>query len=232
MEKRIRPKTSQKMNRLSITILLLFILNSSCKTQKNAIVGFLPQGYVEYEKHFGDLNNDDKEDCVLIIKGTNKENIVVNRFDKKVDRNRRGIIVLLKKGKGYEMAVKNESCFYSENEDGGGYYAPQLFIEITDGKLEVKFKHGKYGFRSYTFKYKNATVDLIGYHSTSSSGPITNSTTTIDFVSKSKLFTKNINEDAEGNDEIFEDTFSDVKIDKPITLSEIIAFEELDMSKY
>ena len=47
-----------------------------------------------------------------------------------------------------------------------------------------------------------------------------------------KLFIENTNDEAEGNDEIFQDTMSDVKIDKLIKLSEIIAFEELDMSIY
>lgn len=220
------------MNKFLLISAFIILGICSCQAQKKIPSDFLPQGYTLYEKHFGDLNNDEQEDCILIIKRKDKKNIVVNRFDEKVDRNRRGIIILFNNNGNYQLATKNYTCFYSENEEGYGYYAPQLFIEIIEGKLEVKFKHGKYGFWSYTFKYQNAVFDLTGYHSTSLSGPIMNSTTTIDFVSKSKLFIKNTNDEAEGNDEVFQDTMSDVKIDKLIKLSEIIAFEALDMAKY
>ena len=220
------------MNKFLLISAFMILGVCSCKAQKKNPSKFLPKGYTLYEKHFGDLNNDGQKDCILIIKGKDKKNIVVNSFEKKVDRNRRGIIVLLNKNGKYYLAAKNYACFYSENEEGYGYYAPQLFIEILEGKLDVKFKHGKYGFWSYTFKYQNAVFDLIDYHSTSLTGPVMNSTTTIDFVSKYKLFIENTNDEAEGNDEIFQDTMSDVKIDKLIKLSEIIAFEELDMSIY
>lgn len=62
-----------------------------------------------------------------------KEKIVINRFDEKVDRNRRGIIVLLSNIEGFDVAVKNYNCFESENEDGGVYFPPQLSIEIEKG---------------------------------------------------------------------------------------------------
>jgi len=46
----------------------------------------------------GDLNTDGLEDIVLLIKGTNASKIVDDEYVGKLDRNRRGIIVLLKKG--------------------------------------------------------------------------------------------------------------------------------------
>ena len=153
------------MNKLSLLIVVLFLVNSSCKTQEKTIDDFLPKGYVVYKKHFGDWNNDSEEDCILIIKGTNKDNFVVNRFDKKVDRNRRGIIVLLKKGKGYEMVLKNDSCFYSENEDGGVYYAPQLSIGIEKGDVFINYEQGRYGSWYYTFRLQNSSLQLIVYNS-------------------------------------------------------------------
>ena len=204
---------------------------SSCKTLKVSS-DFIPEGYILYEKVFGDLNNDGQEDCILIVKGTNKENIVINRFEKSVDRNRRGIIVLLNNQGSNKQVTKNLDCFYSENEDGGVYYAPQLSVEVIEGNLEVKFKHGRYGFWVYTFEFRNSDFSLISYTSTSLSGPIMNSTTTIDFESKTKLFIENINQEAEGNDEIFTDTISAIKIDKLIKLTEIKDFEELDLSIY
>lgn len=69
-----------------------------------------------FDKIQGDLNGDGLENDVLIIKGTKKEHIVVNRFDVEVDRNRRGVLVYLTdKGKIF-LATKNLNCFSSELE--------------------------------------------------------------------------------------------------------------------
>ena len=85
---------------------------------------YLPKGYVIFEKIIGDLNKDGIEDCVLIIKGTDTSKIITDEYRGKLDRNRRGIIVLFNKKDHYELAVKNYNCFSSENEDGGVYFAP------------------------------------------------------------------------------------------------------------
>ena len=89
---------------------------------------FLPKGFMVFDKKFGDLNKDGLDDCILIIKGTNKENIIQHEYRGELDRNRRGIIVLFKKNDSYELAVKNYDCFSSENEEGGVYYAPELDV--------------------------------------------------------------------------------------------------------
>jgi hypothetical protein len=56
---------------------------------------FLPKGYVIFENIKGDLNKDGIEDCVLIIKGTDKSKIVIDEYQGELDRNRRGIIVFV-----------------------------------------------------------------------------------------------------------------------------------------
>ena len=88
---------------LILPFFLLTVLG--CKAQDKEPSDFIPKGYALFEKYFGDLNKDGLDDCVLIIKKTDTTNIVTNRFDKKVDRNRRGIVVLFKKEKGYEKDV-------------------------------------------------------------------------------------------------------------------------------
>ena len=67
---------------------------------------YLPKGYVIFEKIIGDLNKDGIEDCVLIIKGTDTSKIITDEYRGKLDRNRRGIIVLFNKKDHYELAVK------------------------------------------------------------------------------------------------------------------------------
>ena len=111
--------------------LLLFSFNFG-EAQSSMPSNFIPEGYVESETYFGDLNNDKIDDCVLVIKETNTSAIVTNRFGNKVDRNRRGIIVLFKYKNGYQLASKNSSCFYSENEDGGNYYPPESANRFFD----------------------------------------------------------------------------------------------------
>ncbi len=186
---------------------------------------FIPHGYVLNEKIVGDLNQDGLEDIALIIKGTNKENIVINRFDNEVDRNRRGIIVLLNKNGHYELATQNCDCFYSENEDGGIYYAPELSVYIETGDLIINYNHGRYGHWQYTFRYQNANFELIEYYSVSG-GAITDRITHVNYVTKKKQLQVNINENDEGGDEIFEETWEDIEVDKLTKLSEIKAFED------
>lgn len=220
------------MNRILKIVPFFLLTIFGCKAQDNQLSDFIPKGYTEFEKYFGDLNKDGLKDCVLIIKKTDTTNIVINRFDKKVDRNRRGIIVLFKNEKGYLLADKNYNCFSSENENGGIYFPPELWIEIEHQKLYVHYGHGRYGYWEYTFRFQHSNFELIGYDSTSSRGPVINTVTSINFLSKKKLTKKNTNEDAEGGDETFKETWNNIEIENLIKLSEIKDFDELDMYNY
>lgn len=193
---------------------------------------FLPEGFVLFEKINGDLNKDGLEDCVLIIKGTNKNKIITDQTRGKLDRNRRGIIVLFNKNNQYELATKNYNCFSSENEDGGVYYAPELTIEIAKGNLYVKYAHGRYGYWKYTFRFQNKDFELIGYDQSDNQGPIVESEKSISFLSKKKQEKVNTNENATGGDEVFKETWKNISINKLIQLSEIKDFDNLDMSVY
>lgn len=216
-----------------ILILPFFLLTIlSCKAQNNQPSDFIPKGYAEFEKYFGDLNKDGLEDCVLIIKKSDTANIVTNRFDKKVDRNRRGIVVLFKNEKGYELTDKNYNCFSSENEDGGVYFPPELWVKIENEKLYIHYGHGRYGYWEYTFRYQNSNFELIGYDSSSNRGPITMTETSINFLTKRKLVKENTNENADGGDEIFKETWNNIEIDNLIKLSEVEDIDELDMYNY
>ncbi|MFC6095118.1 hypothetical protein ACFPVY_00535 [Flavobacterium qiangtangense] len=193
------------------------------------IADFIPEGYKIFEEIHGDLNNDQIEDCVVIIKRTNKENFVVDEYRGELDRNRRGIIVLLKKGQNYVLASKNYDCFSSENEEGGAYYAPELSVEIKKGKIYVHYAHGRYGFWSYTFRIKNNDFDLIGYDSSNNFGPRVDSEISINFLTKKKITKTNTNPEGEGGDEVFEEVIENIKLKKPLKLSEIKDFDELEV---
>lgn len=188
---------------------------------------FIPKGYVPFDTIYGDLNKDGLEDLVYIIKGTDKSKFVTHEYRGELDRNRRGIIVLLNAKNGYELAVKNNECFSSENEDGGVYYAPELDIEISKGKLYVHYAHGRYGYWRYTFRYQNNDLELIGYDASENHGPVVLYETSINFLTKQKIVKENTNRDPE-KDEVFVETRTKINTSKLLKLSEIKDFDELN----
>lgn len=190
---------------------------------------FVPKGFVIFDKTEGDLNNDGRNDYVLVIKGTDKDKIINDEYRGKLDRNRRGMIILFKTEDGsYEKILENKSCFSSENEDGGVYYAPEMDVSIDKNNLYVNYRHGRYGYWTYTFKYKNSDFQLIGYDSSENRGPIVQSETSINFLTGKKQFKDNINKDSEDSDEVFQETWSAIDNKKPVFLSEIKDFDRLD----
>lgn len=197
---------------------------------KKQITDFVPEGYYLFEKSFGDLNKDGAKDCILIIKKIDPKNIITDENRGKLDRNRRGIIVLFKTDNGYQPASENYSCFSSENEEGGNYYAPELMVYEEKGNLNVHYAHGRYGYWKYIFRYQNADFEMIGFDSSSNSGPVVNSTTSINFSTKKMLTQENTNPEADSGEEVFEKKWSDIKISKLLKLSEINDFDELEQS--
>ncbi len=226
--------TNQTNIKNLITILLITLATTAAAQikQRNAS-DFLPKGFVVVNTIKGDLNKDGAEDCVLIIKSTDKSQIITNESGEKSDRNRRGIIVLFKKGNQFELATKNYKCFSSENEDGGVYFAPELSVNIKKGNLIVHYSHGRYGYWSYTFRFQNSDFQLIGYDSAYRSNFVSDWVTfdeeSINFLNKKKLIREVIKTTKDGK-EIFKETWKSVVVSKLIKLSSIKDFDELDMS--
>lgn len=221
-----------KMKEYLLVAVCMILGFSKCRAQDTIVDDFIPKDYVIVETTYGDLNKDGQEDCILIIKGTDKNNIVVNEYDETVDRNRRGIIILFKNQDSYQLAAKNQDCFSSENEDGGVYFPPELWVGVERGNLVAHYGHGRYGFWRYIFRYQETNFKLIGYDASNNYGPVINKEISINFLTKKKLIRENINHDAESGDEVFKETWSKYKSDKLLNLSEIESFEGLDMSEY
>jgi hypothetical protein len=179
----------------------------------------------------GDLNKDGLEDVVLVIKGTDKNKIVKDENLGKLDRNRRGILVLMNKGDHYQLALENRDCFSSENEDGGVYFAPELGVGIEKGKLLISYGHGRYGNWSYTFSYQEKDMVLTAYDLYSSRGPVPQYEVHINFLTNKKLTRDNLNKDTDEEDfeEIYEETWENIKVKKRIRLSEIKDFDALNL---
>ncbi len=190
---------------------------------------FLPKGYVLFEKITGDLNKDGLEDCILIIKGTDTSKFFEDKYRGRLDRNRRGIIVLFNKKGYYELAAKNYDCFSSENEDGGVYFPPELDVEVKKGNLCFHYAHGRYGYWRYIFRFQNSDFELIGYEE-SNGGPVIESEMSINFITKKKIEKVNVNKKAEGGDEVFKVSKKNITINKLIKLSGVKDFDELEMA--
>lgn len=187
---------------------------------------YIPAKYVLFEAIQGDLNKDGIQDLVLIVKATDPTQWVNHEYRGKLDRNRRGIIVLLKEKGRYKKLTQNLSAFSSENEEGGVYFAPELWFEINKGLLNVHYGHGRYGYWNYSFRLQNQDLRLIGYDSSSNHGPYVESETSMNFLTDKKVIRKNLNEDPDGEPR-FKEIWSKAKI-SPIYLSKIQDFDELN----
>ena len=198
---------------------------------KQRITDFIPKGYKLFEKISGDLNKDGLEDCVLIIKATRKDGFVKNSFDKVVDRNRRGIIILFTEKDGYKLASKNYNCFSSENEDGGVYFAPYLSIDIRNSKLFVHYAHGRYGYWEYCFRYQDSDFMLIGYESFGSQGPTVLGKVSINFLTGVRYDDDNVNKYDDDAEEKFVRKVIKLKKEPLKKLSEIDDFDELEIER-
>lgn len=196
----------------------------------NKPADFIPKGYFLFDEIHGDLNNDTIDDLVLIIKATDKSKVIQDEYRGELDRNRRGIIVLLNNSGNYDLLVKNYTCFSSENEEGGVYYAPELYFEIAKNKLFVKYAHGRYGYWNYTFRRKDSDLELIGFDSSENQGPMVLWQTSINFLTGKKQTKENINaHNEEYTEEKFKEIWLNLKSKKRILLSEIKDFDELNL---
>ncbi len=190
---------------------------------------FIPESFKLFEELKGDLNEDGREDVVLIIKGTNPTKVIEDEYRGELDRNRRGIIILINQDDGYEMVLRNDHCFSSENEDGGVYFPPELEPYIEDNKLYFHYGHGRYGHWKYTFRFQEGAFKLIGYDSYIHQGPTVLSEHSYNFLTRKKLTKTNTDPYSEDPDNpTFEEEWSDLPEWDLMLLSEIKDFDDLD----
>ncbi|WP_265437359.1 hypothetical protein [Aeromonas media] len=214
--------------RLFLLLMLLQaqVLAEGASLKAKDPLDFVPKGYVVFEKIEGDLNKDGQSDMVIVVKGTDNRNVIVDEYRGELDRNRRGLIIALNKGDHYELALDNPNCFSSENEDGGVYFAPELWVSVEKGILQIHYGHGRYGYWSYKFRYQNAGFELIGYDMSENRGPLVERVTCINFSTKKILIKENINQDAqEDGDETFKETWKRFSLPVPFNLKAVMDFD-------
>lgn len=188
---------------------------------------YIPEKYDFVEAIKGDLNKDGISDTVLIVKATDPKAWVVHEFQGELDRNRRGIVVLFNQNGTYKKAVQNLSIFSSENEDGGVYFPPELWIEIKNNRLNIHYGHGRYGYWNYSFRHEANDFRLIGYDSASHMGPLLRSDTSVNLLTGKKRDRENLSQDEE-QDPKFKESWTQVHY-PPLYLSKIKDIDELDL---
>lgn len=186
---------------------------------------YIPAKYHLFEAIEGDLNKDGLKDVVLIVKATDPKAFVHDEYRGQLDRNRRGAIVLLSEKGKYKPVVSNLNCFSSENEDGGVYFPPDLWMEIKNNLLSVYYSHGRYGYWRYLFRLEGNDLRLIGYDDSSNHGPLIQSQTSINFLTGKKVVRDNLSQDPE-DDPRFKETWSKIN-QAPIYLSKVKDFNDL-----
>lgn len=186
---------------------------------------YIPASYILFDAIQGDLNKDGLKDVVLIVKATDPKQWVTDEYRGKLDRNRRGVVVLLNVKGRYQKVVQNLTLFSSENEDGGVYFAPELVPSIEKGLLKLHYAHGRYGYWAYQFRIEGRDMRLIGYDSSDNFGPYVNSETSVNFLTAKKLVRENLNKDPD-SDPKFKEIWSKVNI-APMYLNKIQDIDDL-----
>jgi len=191
---------------------------------------FVPAGYVVTEEIRGDLNRDGVEDRVLIVKGTRKAHFFMHEQRGLLDRNRRGLVIVFGNHGRYELALANLACFSSENEDGGVYFAPELDVDIRGGSLVVHYAHGRYGYWSYTFRYRNGDFELIGHDRRENRGPVVERSVSMNYMTRRMRIRENLDTNAEeGGKERFRETWMAFAAPGRILLRQIGDFDDLSL---
>ena len=158
-----------------------------------AVKASLPNQTALYDAIKGDLNKDGIEDVVVVTQETFKEKFMPfsdgcdestkdDKWCQIVNKNRRGVVILLSNGDKYEAAVTKRDIFESPNEDGGAYFPPELVVEIKNSELKFFYSYGKYGYWEYVFALDGKDFKLVRYFSSDNNGPMPEYIVQMDFI--------------------------------------------------
>ena len=146
-----------------------------------------------YDAIKGDLNKDGIDDVAVVTQETFKEKFMPfsdgcdestkdDKWCQIVNKNRRGVVILLSNGDKYEAVVTKRDIFESPNEDGGAYFPPELVVEIKNSELKFFYSYGKYGYWEYVFALDGKDFKLVRYFSSVNNGPKPEHIVKMDFI--------------------------------------------------
>ena len=193
---------------------------------------FVPGDYHVVGAVQGDLNQNQRDDWVFLVSRNDEGESGGKDQGRTGTGESDGLLVVFNEGDGYRHVLSNLDCLASDSEEGGVYFAPEPDVSIDRGNLYIHFRHGRYGHWTYNFRYQGDDFELIGYDSTQQRGPVVERSVSINLLTKRMLIRENINHDAEGGDEEFEETWKEFALPQPIRLGEIGSFEALDVKAH
>lgn len=118
------------------------------------------KGYIILSETQGDLNNDGIDDYVYVFKDSDE---TIGEYYPNYEENGRGLFVFLSEGNQHTLSLFKYNCFESLDEQiQGAYHAPELFVMIYEGKINVGFDHGRYGNWRYDLKLIDSEFKLVG----------------------------------------------------------------------
>lgn len=170
--------------RLFITFLMILVTFGYClgqelefptnfkfpKINKNGkkIQDFVPKNWKILHKTFGDLNGDQKDDSILVLRATFAKFIHKNIgfSDEGFDTNPQMLLILFNNGKGYKLIEQNNTFIIGRESQSDG--EPFQKFMIKDGVLHLDFEHWQSAGSWYTsettykFKFIKRSFVLIG----------------------------------------------------------------------
>ncbi|MBL7964141.1 MAG: hypothetical protein JNM31_09905 [Flavobacteriales bacterium] len=168
----------------------------------SSIAAFIPDRWLPLDTATGDLNNDQRDDVVLVLQCMD----TIPGDTTGMDRSGpvappRKLVVLFAATDGYRLALDNDRFILRADE--GGWFDPFEGVVVKDGRLMLSFYGGsawRWG-HGYAFRHGDNGFELIGaevahYHASTGEGEARS----IDFIAgRMKVTSGNITEDEEQN---------------------------------
>ncbi len=220
---------------LFFSIAVLLALTGKAQNKETVpFINYVPKGFELLETVKGDLNKDGFADFVLIVQAIDKKKFHLDKYRGKLNLNRKGLIILLKKGNLYEKVLENTECFASEDEYTGAYIPPEFEIKINKGNLSINYGQGANGFWNYTFRYTNSIFELIGYDTGYKSETefecVVFDEESINLLTAKRQIKKVISVDKDCK-ETYKESWKEIRIIKKIKLQTVKDFEEITIDE-
>lgn len=167
------------MNKIIIFFLYIFLTLTAfggkdlpvVQQRAEFVEDIIPVGWGIKEKVVGDLNNDGRDDCALVIQNTDKKNMIINDGlgADSVDANPRILLIYFKDSKTneYKKILQSNTFIIKHDEPTMDEPFDGLAI-LKGGVLKISFRiwysAGSYGSsnHSYKFRYGKEQFELIG----------------------------------------------------------------------
>lgn len=157
-----------------ITILSGILYAQSIPTKAKNLTSFVPENWKAIKMVHGDLNNDQKDDLVLIIEEDNPKNIIENdgMGSKFLNLNSRYLLIIFQTPNGFELKELNKTFIPKENNEESPCLMDPLVegdIQINKGVLLLSLNYwlscGSWstGTDTYTFRFQKNEFELIGF---------------------------------------------------------------------